>query len=219
MIITIIHKIKDRIQNHLTDIQLTDYIDHLRKDTLEKVPEPELEHVEDCDKCKQVIIEMYAILEEDQTKTIPFTPVNYKRDMSNVYWKQALAVAATLVIIPGLLYFTTISSVPESVKKNFTPNRILELLVNDLARSSNLEIISPVTGEEVLNPPYLHFSWKWSKREPLTFQLFSNTNEEMISLTALEEQLEIENTFDKGLYYWQLSDKDDLLFTGKIFLR
>jgi hypothetical protein len=41
----------------------------------------------------------------------------------------------------------------------------------------------------------------------------------MISLTALEEQLEIENTFDKGLYYWQLSDKDDLLFTGKIFLR
>ncbi len=219
MIITMLHKIKDHIQNHLTDVQLTVYIDNLRKKSLENLPDQELDHVEHCDKCKQAIIEMYAFLEDDVIKTIPFTPGNYENKGINFQWKQAVAVAATIVFLPTLLYFTTVFSVSDTVNENFQTHRILELLVNDQVRSSNLDILSPIKGEEIKYSPSLQFSWNWSKREPLTFQMYSNTHEEIISLTTTEGNVEFENIYDRGLYYWQLTDENDLLYTGKFILR
>jgi uncharacterized protein YbaR (Trm112 family) len=96
-------------------------------------------------------------------------------------------------------------------------NPVFENAIQNITRSSSVEIISPKTSKIYACTDSIVFNWK-SNSEHLMLVVFNNTGE-----ILFEKPVAIPFCFHKqlsaGLYYWQVENEDEALFTGKFSVK
>lgn len=206
-------------KNHLNEVELANYVELLRKDEVEKSSQKILQHIEDCNECKNTVIELFSFLEKEQSippKRKPILPMYFQQ---NSIWKYAISVAAVVIIIPTLFVITNLIKHPQLTINTFSNNPGLDHFVNEKFRSESLMILSPINDKEFTREENIIFNWKGKANLNLTLNILSNEEELIYSFSMIENHYNLQDELQRGLYYWQLETEDDLLFTGKFYIR
>ncbi|HTR80488.1 MAG TPA: hypothetical protein VMM58_02585 [Bacteroidota bacterium] len=103
------------------------------------------------------------------------------------------------------------------IEHSFAYSPTLENLVNSVARSPMIKIISPKNGSNVDRS--IKFIWQSTQKGPYTIKILSNREKTIYNATSLNSQWTFNEKLEPGLYYWKLENKEDLLFVGKFFVK
>ncbi|MBC8311606.1 MAG: hypothetical protein H8E72_04825 [Candidatus Marinimicrobia bacterium] len=206
-------------KNHLNEVELANYVELLRKDEVEKSSQKILQHIEDCNVCKNEVIELFSFLEKDQS-----IPPQRKLTLPLFFqqksiWKYAISAAAVAIIIPMLFVINNSILNPQFNIDTFSKNPGLDHFVNENFRSESLMILSPLNDKEFAREENIIFNWKGKANLNLTLNILSNEEELIYSFSMIENHYNLQDELQRGLYYWQLETEDDLLFTGKFYIR
>ncbi len=100
---------------------------------------------------------------------------------------------------------------------NFSESPNLENLVNSASRSESPVVVSPKNnadvGREIL------FEWKVQEGGSVSLTILSNREEVLKAITLNKSKFFFSGKLDRGLYYWKLEHKEELLYVGKFFVR
>ena len=114
---------------------------------------------------------------------------------------------------------------PEITQKNnnnvqlaeaYKPLPLFENAIENYVRSGTLEILNPSISAEIKAGDTLTFEWK-NNTDALFLIIFDNTGEIIFEKRANPPFL-FKKELKNGLYYWQLENADESLFTGKFFI-
>ncbi len=100
------------------------------------------------------------------------------------------------------------------IVENFTPSSFYEKLVNENYRNTGLIIKDPV-GDTLPHLP--SFAWENSVYESLIL-VITNNHEKKIFTGIIKNGSTPDVSIGPGLYYWQLQDQKETLFTGRFII-
>lgn len=232
--------------NHLNENGIALVVDGLMLNRMNSLPLEIQSHVEECDTCKQQIIQVSELMRDQPipaTGKHPFFDAEKKG--SSILQQYYRAAAAVLILFTGgMLYFlmfeeqqggqrgqpqlqSSVDSTARFEKKespyeqhliaeHFLPSPNLDDLIQSEFRSTSVEVLTPSIGATV-QPP-ITFRWTQVNR-PVTLKIL--TNKEVILLTTIvsTDTFFTSKRFKPGLYYWKLEGMDELLFIGKFFVQ
>ena len=206
-------------KNHLNEAELANYVELLRKDEVKKSSQKILQHIEDCNECKNTVIELISFLEKEQS-----IPPQRKLTLPMFFqkksiWKYAISAAAVVIIIPTIFVLNNSFLSPQFNINTFSNNPGLDHFVNENFRSESLVILSPLNDKEFAREENIIFNWKGKENLNLTLNILSNEEKLIYSFSMIENHYNLQDELQRGLYYWQLESEDDLLFTGKFYIR
>lgn len=109
---------------------------------------------------------------------------------------------------------------------SFEPSNYLENWIKENIRSTSNRIdkvFSPVLGDTIKNNKVM-FSWRMAENDKVSIKIMNNLEEEIYKSTADPSQFPNYNIRissrtikQSGLYYWQVENEDEVLFTGKFY--
>lgn len=101
----------------------------------------------------------------------------------------------------------------------FAVNTVLENFINRNTRSNiNFKIIKPKIGDTVTTP--IAFKWEqFVQTDSNKLIIVDNKNRTIYQETTAGSELEVNQNFKSGLYYWKLLSNDKLEVVGKFYLR
>jgi|GEM_PF-6559908 len=104
-------------------------------------------------------------------------------------------------------------------KKPDTPpiNLMLDQMVGKTLRSVAIRIISPDSFVSSDHP--ILFSWEYTGEYPLIIKIITVDNRIIITETLDNNRFHCSRTLPKGIYYWKLETKLELLWVGKFQVR
>ena len=128
---------------------------------------------------------------------------------------------STLAITIGSVAFFVFSIVTQQ-DRQIDPTRFeilpyLEEIVDDVERSSSLEVVSPKNEMNLKGD--VVFAWERIEIPLVYLKLLNNLGEEIYSFTLQKNRFELTEELSPGLYYWKLESEDDLLYIGKFFIK
>lgn len=128
---------------------------------------------------------------------------------------------STLAITLGSVAFFVFTIVTQQ-DRQIDPARFeilpyLEEIVDDVERSSSVEVVSP--KNEMNFKSDVVFAWERTKIPRVYLKLLNNLGEEIYSFTLQKNRFELTEELSPGLYYWKLESEDDLLYVGKFFIK
>jgi hypothetical protein len=105
---------------------------------------------------------------------------------------------------------------------NYTPRPEYEFLVGAITRDQTVFILSPQARVQCKQDSSVTFNWKWlSECTPLSIVIISNKGETIFvsePLTNVPFFLQTRH-WQKGLYYYKITNKDDLVTMGSISIK
>lgn len=120
-------------------------------------------------------------------------------------------------------YKTNNNKKPKHYKKNeqyaqaYKSLPMFENFINNPLRSANLKVISPAINEKINARETINFRWQSNSYDSLNLVVFSNTFE-IISENMIDTNYMLIKKLNPGLYYWQLENSSEAIFTGKIIV-
>lgn len=102
---------------------------------------------------------------------------------------------------------------------NFVPSDQLEGLSGEVFRSGGFEAISPALSQVFSPGSAISFQWKQDSNQPLELIVLDNLGKELFRKAISANDFEWTAPKRPGLYYWKLESEEELLFTGKFFLK
>ena len=128
---------------------------------------------------------------------------------------------STFAITIGSVAFFVFSIVTQQ-DRQIDPTRFeilpyLEEIVDDVERSSSLEVVSPKNEMNLKGD--VVFAWERTEIPLVYLKLLNNLGEEIYSFTLQKNRFELTEELSPGLYYWKLESEDDLLYIGKFFIK
>ena len=128
---------------------------------------------------------------------------------------------STFAITIGSVAFFVFSIVTQQ-DRQIDPTRFeilpyLEEIVDDVERSSSLEVVSPKNEMNLKGD--VVFAWERIEIPLVYLKLLNNLGEEIYSFTLQKNRFELTEELSPGLYYWKLESEDDLLYIGKFFIK
>jgi hypothetical protein len=229
-------------KQHLDDQAIGLYVDALKLDRLDKLPAYIVEHVADCEACKQQVMQLYRVLKDlDYSRLGPHPYLGRARTpRQRVMLYRIAAVLAVAIGLAVTLYYvgsrqgehpvrsqlrqdqrsdTSGTSVPPAPKvtqseyaANFIPSIDMEDLVGMKTRSGGLTVLSPKIGEAISFP--LTFRWE-GMNGPFELRILTNTQSERLRLKVDSSQVRLKEKLVPGLYYWILRKEGETLYIGK----
>ncbi len=230
---------------HLNEEGVALYVDALKLDALEQLPEPVLEHVSECAMCKLNIEELFQLLEEvgkPEERHSYFRPRPKLESLNrSIFYK----IAAVLLVGVGLYGIIRLGlpgrdqgkiegstqNIPPSsagidsslkgtaksfLSDNYALSPELEGLIGVHYRSSDIGVESPTVGERIHGK--IAFKWAWGEKEKVILKIVNNKGKEVVFAQTNENGYEFSGTLDRGLYYWRLETANELLYVGKFFV-
>ena len=226
---------------HLNDESIALYVDALKLDKPDALPEIIVTHVADCAECKTAVFELDSLVTEDfgQTASHPFFDQT-KANVPSFGAGSLLRIAAVLVltILGGAFIYTLLQKSTESeiardaevprdslkiidsspqLAENFIVSPNLEDLLAEAVRADELEVLSPKFGADMVDS--LRFTWQGAPGSPLTLKILNNREEVLFSYEGVESPFVFSESPPSGLYYWKLETEDELLHVGKFFIQ
>ena len=101
---------------------------------------------------------------------------------------------------------------------SFEPNPIFENQIGIHLRSGNLQVISPPDSVESSVGSIVEVQYQDAQLDSL-FLVLLNRHGEILSEEKIASPHELLLHVQTGLYYWQLTDNEELLHTAKIYVR
>ena len=230
--------------SHLSEEAVALYVDALKLESLDRIPEEIRDHVSECSMCKIEIEELFLLLEDEKygkEEPHPFLtsiPKSKKMGISLVF-----RIAAVFLLVLGCygvfqLFWLKLdrnaeNNIPPNVSKiiipgdtllvkgsekvfadNFAVLPSLEDLVKTEYRSNTVEIQSPALNAEV--GENITFQWTHAPGKHVILKILNNAGKEIHSVTTEKDTYIFRGLLRPGLYYWKLESDDELLFVGKI---
>jgi hypothetical protein len=100
--------------------------------------------------------------------------------------------------------------------ESYKESPIYENAIENTLRSGNLEIISPIKSEKLTADKILIFKWK-GEYQKLKLSILNN-KEKTIFEKPVQSPFQLPVALEKGLYYWQLEDEDEVVYVGRFFI-
>lgn len=100
---------------------------------------------------------------------------------------------------------------------NFAVSPNLENLVNAHSRSHSIQVLSPLSGENVKER--ILFQWRADADDRLTLKILSNKEQTLQTISVRGSRYVFSQKIPPGLYYWKLENKDELLHLGKFLVK
>jgi hypothetical protein len=244
MDITMAQKTFFHPSGHLNEYGISLTVDAFRLDRPGALPTTLTNHVEQCDECKQQIMQIV-----DQMKDLPVNaaephPYFDSVQTSSVRWYRAAAIIILFLAGGTILYLsqnhrgaeqpgyaqeqtvpetTSIPPIapphenpPQQFADNFIPSPNLDNVITSEFRSSSFKVLSPGIGETVKSP--VMFRWN-SIGRPVTLKILSNTETTILTSTVNDSIFITSKKIVPGVYYWKLEENDELLYLGKFVIR
>jgi hypothetical protein len=99
----------------------------------------------------------------------------------------------------------------------FTPSPVFESAIRNHLRSFGIRVISPGDSAIFKVNHEIEFKWQTDSEQDLTLIIRKNTGE-IISKNSVPSVYS-GNIARPGLYYWQLLNDDDIIYTGKLYVK
>lgn len=225
---------------HLSETQLSTYIDAFRRNAENEVDKSIIEHIEQCVECKKNVIEILDILDElgeQNSLKVPDTP---KKKNTN-FLKYAAIIIIT--VLPAYFVINLITSKQNTIKKrNFNNSELhstnkddltkkpehisedlfavipeYEAICNDTFRSPSIQIISPIGN--FISKKEVGFDFKFKSATGRRLKIFNNKDKEIQSIAISKIKFTKSINFTPGLYYWKIETEDELEYLGKFTIR
>jgi hypothetical protein len=231
---------------HLDELGIALYTDAISLNKTITVPADITRHVEDCDYCKQQILAV-ADLMDNQSFHIPTShptlDLTAQRSTVPEFWYRAAAVLLFAIISSTAYVFVAnqnvhtpaVSEVPFSpvqpaasepvteqqksdplLADNFSASPNLEGMLRTEFRSPAVEVFSPSIGERV-RPP-ITFRWR-GNGHPMKLKVLTNKEVTILTAIVLSDSFRSEKQYHEGLYYWKLEANEEMIFLGKFFVK
>ena len=216
---------------HVSDEATALYVDALKLGDQSKLPDEILNHVQECDQCKNKILEIYSFLETkkyDIDNQVLFTKSkSAEKRISQRSWQTYfIRVAAVfLIIIASIVYFYKKADLDkmhvddtqlELLMENFKSNETFDYLIDSEYRSASFKIITPKNdanfSKEIL------FQWEEIESKPLYIKIINNKGQQLFTYIVEGNQYLFKENIDPGLYYWKLENDEDVLHIGRFFI-
>lgn len=230
---------------HLNEEGVALYVDALKLNTVEQLPEPVLEHVSECATCKLNIEGLFQLLEEVETPKEQHSFFRQGLILESLNRSFFYRIAAVLLVGFGLYGIirvglprrdrgkiegstqnispssTGIDSSSKGTVKSFLSDNYavspeFEGLIGVHYRSSDIEVESPTVGERIHGK--VAFKWARGEKEKIILKIINNKGKEVFLVQTNENGYEFSRTLDRGLYYWRLETTDELLYVGKFLV-
>ena len=231
---------------HLNEEGVALYVDALKLNTIEQLPEPVLEHVSECATCKLNIEELFQLLEEEVEKPEEqhhfFRPRAKLESLNRSIFYRIAAVLLVGFGLYGILRLGlpgrnqgkiegSTQNIPPSsggidssskgtgkslLSDNYAVSPELEGLIGVHYRSSDIEVESPTVGERIHGK--VAFKWTWGEKEKVILRIVNNKGKEVFLAQTNENGYQFSGTLDRGLYYWRLETTDELVYVGKFLV-
>ncbi len=231
--------------SHLNEEGVALYVDAMKLDKIEQLPEPVLEHVSDCAMCMLEIEELFQLLEDadkpEERPTLAQTRLKQNSLNRSIIYR----IAAVLLVgfgLYGIIRFglpgreqgklegpiqkispssagfdTSLKGTGKSLlSDNYAVSPELEALIGIHYRSGDIEVESPAVGEKIHGK--VAFKWDWGEKEKVILKIVNNKGKEVVVTQTAENGYKFSGTLDKGLYYWRLETGAELLYVGKIIV-
>ena len=203
---------KTKLNPHLGELELAEYVEFMLAEKLNEAEKEVLIHVENCDKCRNAVVELYAFLETEQPEAVK---EKLKTQNQPAKLSRFGLIAAAFLIIPvmfiGFWQFKGIG-IDQTL---FAVNPAMEYMVGEQFRSGGLEITAPAIGAEFQTGQVIIFRWQGGAQSGLWLYILSNSNETLFSAEVVDNDYFLPMKLNPGLYYWQLEDAEDIFFVGK----
>jgi len=108
---------------------------------------------------------------------------------------------------------------PDLYAANFIPSDQLEGLSGEVFRSAGFEALSPALSQVFSPGSSISFQWKQDADQPLQLIVLDNLGKKLFREAISATNFEWTAPKRPGLYYWKLESEEELLYTGKFFLK
>jgi len=227
--------------DHLTDLQVAQYVEALLTGQPSAIDSEIRHHVEECLKCKSEVLGLYSLRYNSQTKSQEIS-IDAAYDTSgflkNFQRKSWLKMAALFVIVIGISavsYYISVPGISQHKQSQsaagdtavtitnyaslsrFDESPNLEDLLHSSMRSSTIKVLSPPDGFNAKN----QIEFRWENGNSATYYLkILNNREEIVQQDTLQgTQFLLKKLPVPGLYYWKLENQTELLHLGKFIIR
>ncbi len=202
-------------EKHLSDLGMGLCADALKLKTEKDLPEEVKLHLDSCDECRTDVANLVELMDEWGVHPQPVYSVDKGQDAlpKKVSWQKALLPWAAILIVGSILGTVYFLKPKDDGGASFQENPELEILVADLYRGGDIQKTFPKINQSVILP--LVFRWQLNTGLPVEVRILNNRDETVFSKSTKDDSLLLAKNLPPGLYYWQLSDRNDLLFTGK----
>jgi hypothetical protein len=228
-------------EGHFTEEGVALFVDALKLDRTEDLPEAMRAHLAECHECKVNVTDLYLLLEGEKIEEAH--PTLAPRAEGHAMLYRAAAVVAISVGIAAVLYFTWPPSEPpvqsavtsplrrpdstvppapratpshpgisEPIAANYSPLPELESLAGGNTRGEAFEDLSPDSWPR---GGEITLRWKTSSPGPWTIVLVDNRGKTLNESKADREEISLPGRFRPGLYYWKVLRNEELIYVGK----
>jgi hypothetical protein len=97
------------------------------------------------------------------------------------------------------------------IAENFTASKFYDNIIENRFRHQGIEIVSPLKDTLTSLPA---FRWKGDDSKQLVIIVISNREKEIFR-KSIDNGAKLQIRLDPGLYYWQLQNETETLFSGK----
>lgn len=235
------HRQPSHTYDHLTDLQVAQYVEALLDAEPSRIDPMVRNHVEACLKCKSDVLGLYS-LRHNTGQTFQPAASNdsatlFKKIRRNS-WFQIAAVFLIVIGISAVSYYMKDSGQPtqtstiasqatgvDSTKQTrnyatmsrFDESPNLEDLLHSSMRSTQIKILSPPDGFNAKNE--IDFHWTSGKSQTYFLKILDNKEEVVQQDTIHGNSFVMKDVPPPGLYYWKLENQSDLLHLGKFIVR
>ncbi len=192
--------------NHLTEVEISTYVNHLSLDSLSLIQEKQRVHVENCDECRNKIISIMGFIEKAEVPVVKEARSTF--NFKNNY--KILAVACSLL----LFVFLPLNLTSSFFSNNIVLNEELESLVGLNFRASNINLLEPLFVDELSES--VVFKLNEIPTEDIYLYILDSAENILIEEKFTSKELEVKIHQNIKLIYWKIESNDDLLFVGKL---
>jgi hypothetical protein len=233
--------------DHLNDEGVGLYVDALKLNRFQDLPEDIRTHVAACKSCKKRILEL-----SDSLRQVPY-PQNEKhpfldreprvsRGSFSSYYRFAAGIALIIGASSFLAYMfirhtaemhdrpssqvTSLDSVTDRNQHKYQDSAAFASNFTECANLEGLMGSSFRSGDiRILTPMVgqamsdtLLFWWQTDAPPPFVLRIINNREDTILKFTLKGMSYLLKRKLTPGLYYWKLESRDELLYVGKILV-
>ncbi len=225
---------------HLSEEGIALYVDALRLDTLDELPERLAAHVAECPSCKGEALDVYEVTAGQTPVDTALHPYfGRQKPLRKAISPSVLRWAAVIVVGVGIagsyFYWSSLrhrdigqkegsSAAPpasEAPSRNYATNYEplpgLEGLVGASFRGGSIQVASPALGENVRDS--VSFRWGGERGVATTVSVLTNRGIEIARFVSRNGSANLRQELEPGLYYWKLECEGNLEYVGKFYVR
>jgi len=101
---------------------------------------------------------------------------------------------------------------------SFAPDPLVETLVGAIFREDGFQLLAPAASDTFAPGDFLQLQYTGYHSLSLHFELMNNRGEPALSDQVKGGAVILHLPDDPGLYYWRLSNGNELLFLGRLIL-